>query len=89
MSDNGDYLLLRLTAPPGTGLDEWEGTLEISPDPNGVIRGVLSCGWSADDNAAYISIELDQPRGGETNVVPGMPTPDHRRPPILMAGRLP
>ena len=74
VSDNGDYLVLRLSAPPGTGLDEWEGTVQISGDPDGAIVGVLSCGWSDDEDAAYISIELDQPRQGETYLVPGLPT---------------
>ena len=74
VSDNGDYLVLRLSAPPGTGLDEWEGHLEISPDPDGAIQGVLSCGWSDEDDAVYVSIELDRLREGETYLVPGMPT---------------
>ncbi|HEY5700434.1 MAG TPA: hypothetical protein VIT01_23205, partial [Acidimicrobiales bacterium] len=58
----------------GTGLDEWEGHLEISPDPDGAIQGVLSCGWSDEDDAVYVSIELDRLREGETYLVPGMPT---------------
>ena len=63
VTDGGDYLVLRLGAPAGSGLDDWDGVLQITPDPNGALQGVLSCCWS--DGDAYISLDLDQVREAE------------------------
>ena len=45
--------------------------VDTSPDPDGALQGVLSCGWF--DGDAYISLDLDQVR--ETEIYQGLGQP--------------
>jgi hypothetical protein len=69
--DGGSHLILRLAGPAGSGLDDWDGITLLSPDPDGAVQGLWSCGWF--EGAVYIAIDLNGPGEAETSVLPWQP----------------
>ena len=69
--DGGTHLVLRLAGPAGSGLDDWDGITLLSPEPDGAVQGLWSCGWF--EGVVSIAIDLNGPAEAEASVLPSQP----------------